>query len=204
MTTKERRLSANSVVLVGNPSPISGVRLKKNIRVESDGSLFFEVEAMNIRQSRVAWDLWLLTRVNGHNENYVPVSNPNDVWLGDPSHPWQGRPTYKVENGFASFTPLENPREYEECTGKLYIKTDTPVIYTKCGTEWLKIEYEHHNPSSVHPEHTEIEMYNFVHKEKRKSLLELEYHAPYKILNPNETMATWCRWSILPQMDKRF
>ena len=191
--------TASSLVIEDDGSPISGLRFRKSMTIGPDGTLYFEVQATNIRQTPVSWDLWLITRVNGHNENYVPVESEQDVWLGEPSHPWQGNPTYKVENGFASFTPLVNDYKHEECTGKLYIKTKTPVIYAKWGEDWLKLEFEHHEDSLLHSEQTEIELYNFVHKEKEKSLLELEYHAPYKTLQAGETMKTWSRWSLLSE-----
>lgn len=185
-----------SITILSEPSPISGLQLKKSISLNDRGELFFLVEAENIRQTPVAWDLWLITRVNGHNENFVPVASPDDVSLGEPSHPWQGRPTYKVEKGYFSFTPLQKDPNFEECTGKAYIKATKPVIYAHCGDEWLTLEFEHHDPSTLHPEQAEIELYNFVHAERAKSLLELEYHAPYKILQPREKMSTWSRWRL--------
>lgn len=188
--------SAHSVTIEGEPSPLSGVRLTKRVTIEADGSLFFEVTAQNIRQTPVSWDLWLITRVNGHNPNFVPVSSEKDVFLGEPSHPYQGRPTYKVENGFFSFTPLVNDGRFEECTGKAYIKASKPVIITHCGDECLTLEFEHHDPATIHPEQAEIELYNFVHKEAAKSLLELEYHSPYVTLQPGERMSTWSRWRL--------
>lgn len=188
----------SSVTIVGETSPISGVRMTKKVRIDPDGSLFFEVSAENMRTSPVSWDLWLITRVNGHNPNFVPVASEEDVVLGEPSHPYQGRPTYKVENGFFSFTPFDNDGKFEECTGKAYIKASEPVIMTYCGDECLTLRFEHHNPSQIHPEQAEIELYNFVHKEASKSLLELEYHTPYKKLMPHESISTWSKWSLSP------
>ena len=175
--------------------------MTKKVRIDTDGSLFFEVSAENMRPSPVFWDLWLITRVNGHNPNFVPVASEEDVVLGEPSHPYQGRPTYKVENGFFSFTPLDNDGKFEECTGKAYIKASEPVIMTHCGDECLTLRFEHHHPSGIHPEQAEIELYNFVHKEASKSLLELEYHTPYKKLMPHESISTWSKWSLSPIND---
>lgn len=188
--------SATAVTIVGEPSPISGIRMTKRVSLEENGDLFFEVEAENIRESEVAWDLWLITRVNGHLPNFVPVASEADVFLGEPSHPWQGRPTYKVENGYFSFTPLVNDGKYEECTGKAYIKAMKPIIIAHCGDERLTLEFEHHDFDTIHPEQAEIELYNFVHKEASKSLLELEYHTPYKKLASHEKISTWSRWHL--------
>lgn len=190
--------SESSVIIEGETSPISGVRMTKRVSLEEDGSLYFEVSAENMRDSEVSWDLWLITRVNGHNPNFVPVTSPSDVFLGEPSHPYQGRPTYKVENGYFSFTPLVNDGRYEECTGKAYIKASKPIIIAHCGDERLTLEFEHHDWNTIHPEQAEIELYNFVHKEASKSLLELEYHTPYKCLKPHETIETWSRWRLSP------
>lgn len=190
--------SESSVTILGESSPISGVRMEKRVSLEADGSLYFEVSAENMRETAVSWDLWLITRVNGHNPNFVPVASESDVFLGEPSHPWQGRPTYKVENGYFSFTPLVNDGKYEECTGKAYIKAVKPIIIAHCGDERLTLEFEHHDEELIHPEQAEIELYNFVHKEAEKSLLELEYHTPYKCLAPHEKISTWSRWRLSP------
>lgn len=190
--------SAASVTIMGEPSPLSGVRMTKKITIEEDGTLLFEVSAENVRDTKVSWDLWLITRVNGHNPNFVPVASKEDVFLGEPSHPYQGRPTYKVENGFFSFTPWDNDGRFEECTGKAYIKAVRPIIVTHCGDECLTLEFEHHDISSIHPEQAEIELYNFVHKDADKSLLELEYHTPYCTLMPGESMSTWSKWRLSP------
>lgn len=188
--------SETSVTIEGETSPISGVRMEKRIVLEADGSLYFEVTAENMRDTEVAWDLWLITRVNGHLPNFVPVASASDVFLGEPSHPYQGRPTYKVENGYFSFTPLVNDGKFEECTGKAYIKAAKPEIIVHCGDERLTLVFEHHDFETIHPEQAEIELYNFVHKEANKSLLELEYHTPYQHLAPHETISTWSRWSL--------
>ncbi len=186
----------NRLIIKGKPSPISGVSFVKQIRLEDDGSLFFGVEAENVRDTAVAWDLWLITRVQGMNENYVPIASPSDFRLGEPSHPWQGSPSYRIADGYFSFTPWNFDRQFQECTGKAYLNTLTPVIYAKCGSEWLKLEFEHHDAATIHPEQAEIELYNFVCADPKRCLLELEYHAPYKTLRPGEKMSTWSRWSV--------
>ena len=194
----------NELIIKGEDSPISGISFTKTMRIEENGNLFFEVKATNIRQTPVSWDLWLITRVNGMSKNLVPIKSPEDFYLGEPSHPWQGRPTYKIENGFFSFTPENYDGKFEECTGKAYLKTEEPVIFAQCGAqcgnEWLKLTFEHHSQAELHPEQTEIELYNFVCADPKNCLLELEYHAPYKTLQPGESMSTQSVWSVIPSV----
>ena len=73
----------NYIVLNGEESPISGIRLTKNIiigeydMIDDCYNVIIEAIAENIRKEPIAWDLWMITRVNGHNLNFVPVSDEN-------------------------------------------------------------------------------------------------------------------------------
>lgn len=188
--------SESHIVIQGDCSPISGVSFQKNIRIDKDGNLLFDVTATNHRKSDVSWDLWLITRVNGYCPNFVPIDQPKDFHLGEPSHPWQGRPSYQIKNGYFSFTPQNFDRTFDECTGKAYLNTNTPIIYTRCGDEWLTLSFPHNDPATIHHEQAEIELYNFVCAEKKDSLLELEYHTPYRTLKPGESMSAHSKWQI--------
>ncbi len=195
--------SKEALQIEGEPSPISGIKMTKKISILENGNLRFEVSVQNIRKTPVAWDLWLITRVNGMNPNFAPIDDPSEFELGEPSHPWQGKPTYKIENGYFSFTPENYDGSFEECTGKAFLRTSHPVIYTQCGEEWLKLSFDHHNPCDIHPEQAEIELYNFVCKDPKNCLLELEYHTPYQTLMPGETMQTSSLWSVGEAPPKR-
>jgi hypothetical protein len=187
-----------SIVLEGNKSPVSGIQFTKEIRIDEKGIVYFNVTAKNIREKAVNWDLWLLTRVNGYNLNLVPVDSEKDVVLTEPSHSYQGRAPYKIEDGFFSFTAAKMDRNYEECTGKAIINPAKPYMATLAGNDLLIIRFPKQNPEDIHPEQGEVEFYSFATPQRETSLLELEFHSPYKTLWPGESMATWERWEIYP------
>lgn len=189
--------SDNRVVLESEQSPISGVVITKEIEIDCNGKLHFSATIQNMRNTPVSWDIWFVTRVNGHNLNFVPVNAPEEVSLSEPSHSYQGRPRYKIEENYFSFTPLDKDPNFEECTGKAFIRSNHPIIATVCGSELFILKYTHHTPDTIHPEQSEIELYNFVHEEREKSLLELEYHSPFQKLNPGEKMKSSMTWELI-------
>ena len=71
--------SDTSIKMMSPYSEISGLRLIKEVRVEDDGSVFFQVEGINYNRLPVSWDLWLNTRVDGYSMAYVPVNREQDV-----------------------------------------------------------------------------------------------------------------------------
>jgi hypothetical protein len=190
--------TGHSIVMQGTESPISGVQLIKKIAIDENGKLHFEVTARNIRSEAVKWDLWLITRVNGYNLNFVPVTSSEDVCLTNPSHAHQGKAPYKVENGFFSFTAEKMDSNYRECTGKAVINPAKPYMATLAGDNLLVIRFDKQNPADIHPEQGEVELYSFATPRRETSLLELEIHAPYKTLQPGESMSTRETWEVYP------
>lgn len=195
--TIERHISCE-VVLVGPDSPISGIRFKKHIHITADGVVHYDVEATNVRKEPVAWDLWLVARTSGNNPTFVPVASPFDVNVTPPTHPdYEGPAPYSVKDGYFTFTPERRDVSYEACTAKAFINPSRPFIATLSGRDLLVIRFDHHYASDIHPEHKEVEIYNYASADDGV-LMEMEYHAPYRTLQPGETMSTSQTWEILP------
>lgn len=189
------RVGEDKLLLHGPDSPLSGIRLTKSITITEGGEVVVEAQAQNIRKEPVSWDLWMVTRVNGHNPNFVPAVSAN-VSVGAPTHPHQGHATFKVENGYFSFTPLQKDKEHAECTAKAFITPSRPFMATLSGQNLLVIEFEHHDPQTIHPEQREVEVYSFATDRKETSLLEMEYHAPFETILPGESIRTAETWSV--------
>ncbi|MBR4839151.1 MAG: DUF4380 domain-containing protein [Paludibacteraceae bacterium] len=189
------RPQENQLILTGPESPISGIRFTKTITITEQEEVLIEAKATNIRKEPVAWDLWMVTRVNGHNLNFVPAE-ANKVEVSEPTHPYQGYATYKIENGYFSFTPLLKDKEHEECTAKAFITPSRPFMASLSGKHLLTIRFAHHDPASIHPEQREVEVYSFATDKKETSLLEMEYHAPYETIPPGGSIQTSETWNI--------
>lgn len=195
--TVERHISCE-VVMQGPDSPITGLRFRKRINITADGIVHYNVEATNIRKEPVKWDLWLLARTSGNNPTFVPVSTPFDVRVGEPTHPeYEGPAPYLVKDGYFTFTPERRDFSYEACTAKAFVTPSQPFIATLSGRDLLLIRFEHHSQSEIHPEHTEVELYNYASADDGV-LMEMEYHAPCRTLQPGETMNTSQTWEIRP------
>ncbi len=190
--------TGHSIVMQGTESPVSGVQFTKKIAIDENGKLHFEVTARNIRKEAVKWDLWLITRVNGYSLNFVPVTSAEDVSLTDPSHTYQGKAPFKIENGFFSFTAAKMDRNYRECTGKAIINPAKPYMAALVDDNLLVIRFKKQNPADIHPEQGEVELYSFATPQRETSLLELEIHAPYKTLQPGESMNACEIWEVYP------
>ncbi|MCB9017965.1 MAG: DUF4380 domain-containing protein [Paludibacteraceae bacterium] len=194
--------SDNYIVLKGHGSPISGIRFTKNIIVgeydmtDECYNIFIEVTAENIRKKPIAWDIWMLTRVNGHNLNFVPVADEKDVTVSEPTHPHQGPAPYTIKDGYFSFTPKEKDKDHEECTAKAFISPSRPFIATLSGRTLLQIFFLHQEQQLLHPEQREVEIYNFATDRKETSLLELEYHSPYQTIPPGGVISATEVWKI--------
>ena len=128
--------------------------------------------------------------------NFVPVASENDVKVSEPTHPHQGKAPCKIANGYFSFTPGEKDKNFDECTAKAFINPARPFMASLSGCDLLIINFEKHNQNEIHSEQAEVEFYSFMTDNKETSLLELEYHSPYKKLEPNESMCTWEKWDI--------
>jgi hypothetical protein len=193
--------TACSLVMVGPDSPVSGIRFTKRISLDGRGGLRFEVEACNIRPVSMAWDLWMLTRTDGHNPVFVPVASPDEVRVGPPTHSYEGPAPYEVlkvgADAYFTFTPELRDASFSASTAKAFIHPSRPFMATLSGDSLLVIHFEHHDQQLLHPEQTEVELYNYA-SEDAAALMEMEYHAPYVLLQPGLTMSACEFWQVLP------
>lgn len=189
--------TASQVTMVGPNSPISGVRLQKEVLVDASGQVQFSVTATNIRSSAVKWDLWMLTRTWGSNPTFVPVTSSADVQVGPPTHSYEGVAPWQVEKGYFRFIPSGRDKSFEACTAKAFLWPSRPFIATLVDQQLLVIRFTHHQRTLLHPEQTEVELYNYA-SDDDSSLMEMEYHAPYCTLQPGQTMSASEVWQILP------
>jgi hypothetical protein len=94
--------------------------------------------------------------------------------------------------------PKEKSDKFEECTAKAFIKPEKPVIAALVDSDKiLAIRFQKEDPNNIHPEQAEVEIYSFATDKSETSLIELEYHAPFKTLKPGESMKANEIWEIL-------
>lgn len=192
--------NSQKVILHSPNSPISGVAIKKTYTLvnENPNQIQLDVEAKNIRDTKVAWDIWYNTRVSYTAHIYVPVASMDDVRI---SH--FADDTYEgLEHSFSEgFFSLENTNAVAKQgrKGKVFIQPAKGWMVAFRDDQVLVIEFALQPVSSIHPEQGQIELYQeFLNDEPADGLLELEVHAPYKTLAAGETMSATETWTLLP------
>ena len=187
--------SETAVHLRGSHSPISGVTIEKEIAINPDGSIFIQATVQNTGQKACSWDVWHNTRFDGKckmsvsvdNENVrvVPVLNENSTEM-----------PYEINNNIFSYCPQEPPSNFRERSSKTFIYPLEPQISIQSGNFEVKIIFEKHKISEIHPEQGLVEIYNHTEHGEGNDLLEVEYHSPYKTLQVGESMSSWEVWKV--------
>ncbi len=184
----------NELVIMGPRSPVSGLRLVKTIRLESDGGIYFEAEAYNTRRTSVSWDLWLNTRLDGFVRSFVPVDQQEKVRIQDKE---SSRMPYAHCKGYFYYLTESPGSEQKQRNSKAFITPSQNWMAAFTGEYCFRISFPDSDPSKVHPEQAKVEIYNASFHNETENLTELEYHCDFKTLQPGESMKTWQRWEVL-------
>lgn len=188
----------SSVVMQSPDSPITGVRLTKVVQLLSGGEVRLTVVAENIRSESVSWDLWFNTRFRGYDRCYVPLRSSDNLRLDHPGDELSEPVGYQLKNNFFTFLPDKPSAGKSQQVSKAFIYPDSAYIAGFSGSQALIIRFEHHSAEEIHPEQGLVEIYNNLKNNEESSLLELEYHAPYRELMPGGTMTATQHWQVLP------
>lgn len=188
------------VVLQSPNSPISGVAMQKTFSLV-DGKpnqIRLDVSAQNIRDTNIAWDIWFNTRVPHTAHVYVPADSMDDVRIENFTDDTYGPLEHKFNDGFFALKN-DSPAEHKGRKGKVFIQPSQGWLAAFSGQQLLIIQFSLQPKSAIHPEQGQIELYQeFLTSNLDEGLLELEVHAPYKKLKPQETMGATEIWTILP------
>ncbi len=192
--------NSQHIVLRSPNSPISGVNFTKrySLVAGNPNQIKLDVEAKNIRDTNVSWDIWYNTRVPHSVDIYVPVAAMDDVRIAHFSDEHYDGLQHTFSDGFFS-VDNNNSVEKQGRKGKIFIQPSEGWMAAFSDTQVFIIQFALQPRSAIHPEQGQIELYQeFLNKSPELGLLELEVHAPYKTLMPGETMAASETWTILP------
>jgi hypothetical protein len=189
-------LNENSIRMSSPASKVSGLILTKYIEISADGSLYFEVEAINSRQVPVAWDLWLNTRVDGYTMAYVKTGSEPDLKIKSGMNARSDTVNWNIESGYFYYLPETPPAGKQQRSSKAFIFPESRRIHAFIQNHYFSIEFPEVRAGDIHPEQAMVEIYNFTSNNREEALMELEFHAPYKVLGPGEIMKTWQKWRI--------
>jgi hypothetical protein len=194
--------SDTELVMRGPESEFSGVRLVKSVKIKN-GKVLFSVRAENIRNEPVSWDLWLNTRVDGYAKCYAPVSSMKNVRIDAPPTGGKDEPCVFSHAGeYCTIDPRKPSKGMERRFGKAFIRANKGMMAAFTSSQALIIKFKRHAPALIHPEQSLVEFYNITTNNRDDALTELEYHAPYKILAPGESMEAGQTWELHPFKSK--
>jgi hypothetical protein len=189
--------TGSRLVLKGAPSPVSGLQLRKTFELAAgENAMDFVVEAKNIRQENLAWDLWLNTRMDDSTYAYVPVSAIDNVRIENWESDTHGSLAYSFGDNIFSLD-LVSPPVKTGRQGKAFIQPSEGWMAAFAGDQLLIVTFPLQPASEIHPEHGQVEIYsNYLPESTEEGLLEMEVHAPYRELAPGETMQASQRWHL--------
>ncbi|MDF3013356.1 MAG: hypothetical protein K0Q78_1560 [Cellvibrio sp.] len=191
--------NAQQVVLQSPNSPVSGVAMQKTFALV-DGKpnqIRLDVSAQNIRDTKIAWDIWFNSRVPHTTNVYVPVANMNDVRVEHFTDATYGPLEHNFSDGIFA---LENHPSgtHQGRKGKVFIQPAQGWMAAFRDQQLLIIQFILQPKSAIHPEQGQIELYQeFLSAHQDDGLLELEVHAPYKTLKPRESMSATETWTLI-------
>lgn len=193
--------SPTGVALRGPASPVSGLRVDKEFRIQADGSLLLRTVAVNMRQEPVAWDLWSLTRVPGRSSAYVPIEQGEGCRIeyaaNDPVK--TGAAPHQTRDGVFFFdcrAPF--PRGWSQASAKAFLDPAQGWIACFNADACLVKRAVIVPKDRIHPSHAFIEIFVALPPPPEAGLMELEFHSEYRRLQPGESLACEETWTLLP------
>jgi hypothetical protein len=185
-TNRLHRNEDGSLELQAPYSPVTGLRLRQRISMELD-HLLHSVTAVNLRDTPVSRDIWFNTRVGPEARVYVPVRNlQRDVRLETYEGAAAAPDAAMARSGFFGFDRSGRGK------AKAFIQPAAGWIAAFSQGQLFVIEFGLQDRQAIHPDHGQVELY--LDNVSQEGLLELEVHAPYRQLAPQESMSALERW----------
>lgn len=199
--------SDRHVILSGPESPITGVRMTKEVRLLDDGRVLVRASAENSADEPRAWGLISNTRFAPRTPSYIPLAEGDEpVFISLFTGPRENPLPFAILDGFFSFrvdepvpAGLEGWSDKASMTSRGYLAAFPPGY---CFVKRADVS----QATEVHPEHRFAEIYENVPAQPDGwGILELEFVGPSKRLAPGESVSFEETWEVLdydgPQTD---
>lgn len=193
--------SPGKLVLEGVESPVSGLQVRKSFSLVNGkpGTVALDVEAVNVSEREVSWNIWFNTRVQPLTRVYVPVSSAKDVRTVSYTNATTGPVEYSLTADLFSLDLTRLPENMTGRRGKVFIQPSAGWMAGFAAGQVFIIEFPLQPEEAIHPEHGQVELYlNYQPENLKDSLIEMEVHAPYRTLKPGEAMQAVEQWTALP------
>ena len=196
------KMADDYVKMAGPASPVSGVRLIKEISLSPDGIVNFSVTAENIRSVPISLDLWMNTRLDGFARGYVPVEGAGNAKFIYTDSESREATAFKIDQGFFYFNPHAADPQPDEQVQEVHLDPAAGFIAGFSAAQMLIIRFEKLDRNLIHPNHGQVELYNYINAAGHENLLELEVHSAYRELLPGETISYAESWQVFSYAGK--
>lgn len=190
--------SDTMIKMAGPESPVSGVRLYKEITIDSTGIVTFTATAENIRAENISWDLWMNTRLDGFSQCWVPIEENGVLDLVKSDHEKTEATPYKISDGFFTYLPAIPQKPKKEQVQEAHLNPSKGFMIGFDERQMVIIRFEKIGQNVIHPNHGMVELYSYIDDTGDETLLELELHGAYRTLEPGETMSLTETWQVFP------
>lgn len=188
-------LTDTSVILTGPESPISGVQLTKYF-VLTGNELRIKVEAKNIRNTSVSWDLWSNARFNAFTIFKVPVDSSGIIRIEGREDKSNEIVANDLHEGYFTFKPQLPVDPSKKRISKAFLYPEEGKMLVFKNDVQLCIEFEKVPLEQIHPEQALVEVYNSIDAKGLTNVLELEHHSAYRKLNPGDIIELSEIWRL--------
>lgn len=199
--SRSKLLSANAqqVAMRSPASPVSGVVIDKHFSLleGAPNQLQLTVAATNVRDTQVAWDIWFNTRVPPITQVYVPVMRERDLRVEPAPAEGYGPLQFSLSDGLFTLEQGKSTAGLGQ-RGKAFIQPSAGWMAAFRNQQVLIIRFPLQPLVAIHPEQGQVELYLEYRAERpEEGLLEMELHAPYRQLKPDEQMQASQTWELL-------
>ena len=175
------------VVMRSSTSALTGLELTKTVELLADGSLRFQVRAVNRGAKAVTRDLWLIHRVPLAARCFAPLESE----IIGPGVTDAAR-VQRIA-GLTVIEPKPEPSLKKDIGGKIMGTMKEGWMATILSGTILTVRFQPTDPAKVAPGHAAAEI--FVSSALRP-LFELEHHGELKTLRPGEEMESKEMWEL--------
>jgi hypothetical protein len=192
-----RKRTSSSLTLISPPSPVSGIRMEKQVRVYSPGEVRLTATMTNIREEPVTWGLWSNTRFSDSTPFAVacPGLKEDETRYDKPG----GMRGIRSPDGLWYTFPqtIEKARPEANKANKVFLALEEREIHAWPipGIRLRKVAGPV-DPGEIHSSQAPVEIYLQRGATPEEGLLELEFHGPVKRLQPGQSLSLEESWFL--------
>lgn len=195
-------MEAGRLLIEGQDSPVSGVRLRKEFLITADGGVIHRVWARNIAGREITLNLWSNTRVRGDWLGLARVE-AKDMFMVQHRNwePLEKRMlNWDVIDGWFHFVPVpfvEFPAGVVSINAKVMLNPREGIIVAVGPTAALVKRFALPGADNLYPGQGQVEIFQEVSTDSGKNVTELEFYGRYLTLAPEEETMIEERWDVL-------